>query len=168
MSDSGAQAVITRLGAQIAQLQKQLADAQAAQRAAEARAATAAQPIAGLQAEIQRLQMTVDSGGEQHRVEISALQDQVVAKTAEVAKAESDHAALCRKFDDLYGPVEDGIIRGPAPYVTTHDNEHHLTLRDARICRLAHTAGVSRRHAEGMIDNSAAVVAALERTIEPT
>lgn len=78
---------------------------------------------------------------------IADLERQLGDATQAAAQAKLDAdarvAALQARFDLLYGdPVEDGIVRGAPPYVTSADGQKHDTLQDARVHLVALAMGI--------------------------
>lgn len=82
-------------------------------------------------------------------------------------KAQNDRAAFAAKFDALYGPVEDGIVLGPAPYITVDDNAVHATLEAARIHRIARAGNMSEIQAKMLVKNFA-TARTVEAKLNPT
>jgi hypothetical protein len=152
------------LTAKVANLEQKLADAgtQLASAAAlndknRGDLQTAAETVAALQEQVATAAKSAEANTAQHTVELASAASQQATVNALLVKAKSDYASVAAKFDALYGPVEDGIVLGPAPYLTTADNASHATLAHARRHLLALSAGVSDAQAEAIIVNGAKI-----------
>jgi hypothetical protein len=135
MSDNDQQTV-ARLVSELRDLRGRLAAKEASHQQTVGERDTARQQVAALQAELQSAQSAAAVATEQHKKELAAAAAQAETGEEAAAKVKNDYFALSEKFDRLYGPVEDGITLGPAPYVVTADNSQHPTLHAARTRKL--------------------------------
>jgi len=115
-----ATAALARANTAMAAVQRSLAD-EAAQRAEAERVS-------------RELRQQSEAARVAHALELKTVQ-------AETVKAKAERDAVGAKWNELYGPVEEGIARGPQPLVTPHDNRTHATLADAPVHSFSYYCG---------------------------
>lgn len=162
-----------RADVQSAEARARQAAAEAAQLRAEINAAPTPAQIRDYQDRITALQKALDEATANavaaeaaRRAEVNAeiadlqkRRDQAIADrdaaqtTARKATANAD--AWSAKFAALYGPVEEGITTGPAPYVVTADNSAHPTLEEARARKWGLMLGIPDRPAAALLRDPA-------------
>jgi len=136
------QQTVARLVSELRELRSQLAAEEASHQQTVSERDAALQQVATLQVGLQSAQSAADVATEQHKNELVAAAARVETAEEAAAQAKSDYVVLSAKFDRLYGPVEDGITQGPAPYVVTGDNSQHPTLHAARTRKLGLRLGL--------------------------
>lgn len=145
------------LGARIAALEAELAEKTAALAGVETALATAEATIASQRteyaAELLALHRQMAAAAEQGAAQLAAARLAAADAHAACEKAKADRAALAAKWDALRGPVEDGIVLGPQPYITTADDKAHPTLEAARTHKKALAWGLSDSQAAAVIAN---------------
>lgn len=122
------QEIIAALSAQVSDLQGQLATAQGQAAVANANAATAAR-------------------------DRDTAQAQVASLTTQLTASQAQTAALQAQLDDINAPVEPGINRGPASFVTG-DGISFSTLRAAQVHVTRQKYGVNAKTAEMILDGA--------------
>lgn len=148
--------------AQIAALQRELAETRAALAAAEARAASAAEANAvALAAAEQRGASAAEANA---TATIIGLRGEVDRAQQMAASADASRAALAQKFEVLHGEPtpEEGIVTG-SHFVTTADNQIHLTLQAARIHLIAWRTGLQPSQVETLVAGAGEIAPLLTR-----
>jgi hypothetical protein len=98
----------------------------------------------------------------QLRQQLTEAQAQADARVqAEQAKT----AALVAKFGAMYGEptADEGIIKGPQPYITSEDQVAHATLEDARVHLVGLRARVDARGAKHLVANADELIPLIQR-----
>lgn len=111
--------------------------------------------------EMQRTLAQNASDNAQKLNEQSAALEDMKTKTRE---AEESRDLLAQKFEELYGPVEDGIRLGPQPYITP-DGNVHASLQDARMHLLSMEAGVTKVQAKALIAKAKTLLPMIEKLL---
>jgi hypothetical protein len=155
---------LANAAAEIASLQAQIAQRDHDLAAARAQAASAGAAVDGANARAAAAENARAAAERVDAARIAELQDHVDTAQQAMTAARASRDALAAKFEAMYGdPVEDGIARGPAPYVTMTDGAAHPTLADARLHLIAVTAGLSTQQARELVGKQDAVIPLLRR-----